>query len=431
MSRGTGEDDDSDATTAAVNASWDAGETLAVQFSLRSVDAFTQYDSVDYALTGLPADSDVALDTTQHVGQVAMEIGASDSRLRHRLAASYFDTENRNFSDGSEDVSSLSDRLAISYQVDIGIADDTLALALEHEATTFRQRGPVDFGDPNQDQEMDVTSAIIEYQGRLGQNVTWLASARYDDNSVFEDALTGRLSVSLPLAERTRLRASAGTGRKNPTFIELYGYYPGQFVSNPALEPEKSTGYEIGLDYGIGAALDLQFTAFRQNLEDEINGFVFDPVTFLATAENVAGRSRRSGLEIGARWALDESLAISANYTYLESTADDVREIRRPRHSGSVDLDHEIFAGRGRLVLAATYGGTRNDTFFAPWPDPPATVTLDSYWLVEVSGRYALSPSVDVFARIDNVLDADYEHVYGYNTPGRRAYAGIRLAFGH
>ncbi|MEJ2258385.1 MAG: TonB-dependent receptor, partial [Woeseiaceae bacterium] len=384
----------------------------------------------DYVLTGLPADSDVALDTTQHYGQLAMVAGAPGSRLQHRLTATYSDTENRNFSDGIEDVSSLSDRLAFSYQADIGIGEDTLSLALEHEATTFRQRGPVGFGDPNQDQDMDVNSAIVEYQGSLGPALSWLASARYDDNSVFRDALTGRLSVSLPLAEQTRLRASAGTGRKNPTFIELYGYYPGQFVNNPNLEPEESTGYEIGIEQGFGDALNLQFTVFRQNLENEINGFVFDPVTFLATAANMEGKSRRSGLEAGARWEVSETLAFNATYTYLESTAQDVREIRRPRHSGSFDLDYEIFSGRGRLVLAATYGGTRTDTFFAPWPDPPATVTLDSYWLVEVSGRYALSQTVDVFARVDNFLDADYEHVYGYNTAGRRAYAGIRVMFG-
>ncbi|MEJ2274822.1 MAG: TonB-dependent receptor, partial [Woeseiaceae bacterium] len=119
----------------------------------------------------------------------------------------------------------------------------------------------------------------------------------------------------------------------------------------------------------------------RQNLENEINGFVFDPVTILATAANMEGKSRRSGLEAGARWEVSETLAFNATYTYLESTAQDVREIRRPRHSGSFDLDYEIFSGRGRLVLAATYGG-------------------------------------------------DYEHVYGYNTAGRRAYAGIRVMFG-
>ena len=423
------EDDAADATTASLSASFATRKALSLSFGARRVDALSHYDNIDYFTTGLPADSDVALDTLQHYAHVGLNIGSEDARVRHHVYLRYFDSENRNLVAGSEDISTQSDRLAFSYQSDIGLGQDRLSLALEHEQTGFEQRGPVGFGDPNQVQEMNVTSVIVDYEGHLGERVTWLASARYDANSVFDDVLTGRLSVAWLLASGTRLRANVGTGRKNPTFTELYGYYPGQFV--PAeLEPESSLSYEAGIEQNLAPGLSLQLTAFRQDLADEINGFVFDPVTFTATADNMEGKSKRTGAEIAVLWDISRALSLAANYTYVDSEADDVREVRRPRHSGSIDVDYGFLDDRAHLALTAAYGGTRPDTFFPPWPNPPEVVNLASHWLVDLTTRYRWSESTTVFVRAANLLDTDYEHVYGFRTPGRAAFVGIQLDFG-
>ena len=425
ISRTGSENDPSRVTTAALNSAWQATDTLAFRFAARSVDARSQYDNVDYFVTGLPADSDVELDTTQRYAQLAMTAGGDAARVRHRLAAHYLDSENRNRSNGIEDIAALSDRLTIGYQADVRIGENMLALALEHEKTDFEQRGPIGFGDPNQIQSMSVDSFIADYQGKLGETISWLASARYDDNSDFDDALTGRLALAWQATEQTIVRMSGGTGRKNPTFIELYGYFPGQFASNPALRPEKSMAVDIGIEQQLGARMNLQLTAFRQDLEDEINGFVFDPVTFLSTADNMLGESRRDGVEIALRWGAGERLSGGASYTYVDSKADDIREVRRPRHSGSIDLDAAFLDDRGHVVLAAAYGGTRLDTFFPPWPNPPEIITLDAHWMVDLTVRYQASPAISLFARAANLLDTEYEQVYGYRMPGRTVYVGV------
>ena len=430
ISRNGDEYDESDATTASLSASLRPSEIVDFTLGLRSVDASSQYDNVDFLVTGLPADSDVALDTQQNFVQLGSTIGSSDWRVRHHLAARYFDSENRNLSDGVEDVTTSSDRTTVAYQADISLGDDVLSLALEHESTNFEQRGPVSFGDPNQDQEMNVTSAIADYQAHIGSHVTWLASARFDDNSVFDDAVTGRLSLTWNVNDATRLRANVGTGLKNPTFIELYGYFPGQFVSNPDLQPEKSTSLDIGIERQVTNALNVQMTAFTQVLDDEINGFVFDPVTFLSTAENMPGTSDRKGIELAARWDISASLGMQANYTYVDSSSDSGDEVRRPRHAGSIEFDYAFLEGRGHLALMADYGGTRDDIFFPPWPNPPEVVSLGNYWLLDLTAQYRLSDSTNLFIRGTNLLDTDYEQVYGYNTPDRAGYAGIEVAFG-
>ena len=143
---------------------------------------------------------------------------------------------------------------------------------------------------------MSVDSLIVDYQGSIGKDVSWLASARYDDNRDFDDALTGRLAVAWQATERTVVRLSGGTGRKNPTFIELYGYFPGQFVNNPELEPEHSTSVDVGVEQQLGARLNLQFTAFRQDLENEINGFSVPSSASSATSVATASKSPCVGI---------------------------------------------------------------------------------------------------------------------------------------
>lgn len=429
IARSGSEADDSDLTTANLAAQYASGRTT-VDASLRVVDAYSQFDPVDFFTTGLPTDGDVATETENIYG--AMSLTVAGDRVTHSLRANYFDSGNDNLAAGTKASSAASDRTLLGYQADIALQADVLSVAVEHEATTFRQRGDTAFGDPNQDQDIETASVIAEYQGLSHDRFSWIASARFDANSDFENAVNGRLSASYRVGEATVLRASAGTGRKNPTFIERFGFFPGQFVGNPDLEPERSTSYEVGVDreFGGGAG-QLQLSVFRQDLEDEIDGFVFDPVTFLATARNMNSKSRRNGGEIALRWASTDHFGFGAHYTYTDSRDASAAELRRPRHAGGVAADFIAFDERLQVNLTADYGGERFDVFFPPFPEPSRVVSLADYWLVDLTVHYRLGDNVRVFARGTNLLDEDYEQVYGYRTPGRAAYAGIRVDFGN
>ena len=283
---------------------------------------------------------------------------------------------------------------------------------------------------------MDVTSFVAEYQYLSGERVSWIASARYDDNSDFEPVLTGRLSMAYAVTADTRLRLGVGRGHKNPTFTERFGFFPGQFIGNPNLDPERSTSYELGVDQtALNGALRLGVTVFHQDLEDEINGFVFDPTTFLSTAENRPGDSDRSGVEVTAEWKVSNGLDISGSYTYTDAHEENAagieqRELRRPRHAGNLSLNYRSAEGRFDAALAADYGGSRIDTFFPPFPQAPTRVELDDHWLLDLTLQFHVSQNLSLFARGSNLLDDDYEQVFGYRTLGRTGFAGIRANFG-
>ena len=399
------------------------------------MEAYSQFDPVDFFVTGLPTDGDRATDTQQVYANASGTINTRDGALVHRIGVRYFDADNENLTDGVAGASTASDRVGLSYQADIGIGANLLSLAVEHERTQFEQRGAIIFGDPNQNQELDITSFVADFQGLSLDKLTWLLSARFDNNSEFHNAATGRLSLAYELADTTTLRASIGTGQKNPTFTDRFGFFPGQFVGNEALKPETSTAFEVGIDQKfLGGGLLLQGSFFRQDLKDEINGFVFDPTTFLFTAANISGTSVRQGAEFGLSWKLLDSLDVTGAYTYVDTTEEDavgtdIREIRRPRHAVSLAANYRFANDRAQLALGADYGGTRTDTFFPPFPNPPTAVTLERHLLVDLTAQFEVSPRVSLFARGTNLLDENYEQVFGYRTVGRAGYVGVRLKF--
>ena len=439
VSRSGDEADGSDMLTASLYGQYRPTDALKLDFGARSVDAYSEFDPIDYVSTGLPTDGDVATDSTQSSFHLGGLLTTLDGKVLHHLIGRYFDSDNSNLTDAVQDSATSSERLTFVYQSDIQIGDNLLSLALEHENTQFRQRGEVGFGDPNQDQEMTVKSLIADFQSQAIDRLTWLLSARYDDNSDFDSAVTGRLSAAYQINDMLRLRANVGTGQKAPTFIERFGYYPGQFIGNPDLKPERSKSFDVGLDLAmLGGTLDLQLGLFKQDLTDEINGFVFDPDTFLFTAENIDGDSTRKGLEMSAAYLVSRQFELSAAYTYTdssestsESTSDgDVSELRRPRHSGSVSANYRFMSERAQLTLVADYGGERTDVFYPPYPEPAETVTLDSYWLLDLTASYRFGAVTNAYVRASNLLDEEYEQVYGFRTAGRAAFLGVRVDFG-
>ena len=437
ISRSGTEDDESDITTASLSAQLKSSADLSFRLGLRAVDAYSQFDPVDFFATGLPVDGDVATDSERLYLNAGATHRTLNGHILHHLDARYLDTDNKNLTDGAANSSTASDRKTLTYQADIQIGENLLSTAIEHERTRFEQRGEIAFfGDPNQDQEMSVNSFVADFQGKSLDRLTWLLSARYDDYSEFDGALSGRLSVAYTVSDRTLFRANIGTGNKVPTFIERYGFFPGQFIGNPDLKPEESLSYEVGIDQTFfDDALEVQLAVFYQDLENEINGFVFDPATFLFTAENSVGNSTRKGVEASATFNLTDNLSFGGSYTYTDSTesngsGSDVRELRRPRHSGSLNTSYRFLEERANLSIVADYGGSSTDIFFPPFPAPSEIVRLESFWLLDVTAGYDINQNTNVFVRANNLLNEEYEQVLGYQAPGRSAYAGFRLSFG-
>jgi vitamin B12 transporter len=443
ISRQGDEKDGADNSTANIALELDVDESWMLLFNGQHVDATSDFDDFDYATTGLPTDADLETRAKRDYWKGEARWQPGESRWNGSFTAAWLDTDNSNYSYGSWESSTAANTLELRALTsvllgDAGDRNHRLSFALEHDDVDFSQRGIAQpWGDPNQDQSYDVTAYAAEYVGKPTETLTWTLNGRQDDYSDFDDVFTWQLAASQRIGETLRLRASTGTGSKAPTFIERFGFYPDFFIGNPGLKPETSKGYELGFELELAEqSIKLGAAWFDQKLEDEIDGFVFDPNTFLFTASNKSGDSKRSGLEFTLFGKATESLTVNASYTYLDASETDsqgarVQEARRPRHMASLNANYAFADQRGNLNLNVNYNGSQLDNFFPPPFFSPEQVELDGFTVVDLAGSWRLSDSLEITARINNLTDEDYEEILGFRRPGRAVYAGLRGRFTH
>jgi vitamin B12 transporter len=438
-------------------------EALNVDFVARYTDARKEFDGIDPGSfdadgnflpgTGLPADDGSRSDTAYGYLRSGGTLSLLEGRWTQRLNAAWTTTDTDTTDGFGAASKTLADKYGLYYQSSVQLSGDTgtgvgqtLTTAIDQEWTEFRQRGdvipPFSPGgaafDPNQDQDLRNTGLVAEYLARPLDPLVVTLAVRRDLNSEFDDVTTWRGAAGFTVAESgTRLRAGYATGQKAPTFIERFGFYPNQFIGNPALRPEQSRGWEAGLDQPLAdGRLTASATYFRATLDDEINGLVFDPVAGAFTARNLGGESRRRGVETAITATPVADLQLTASYTYTDSRQPDavsgelISEVRRPRHAGSLGAGYRLPGGRADLGANLSYVGSRTDLFFDPVTFAQSTVKLADYVLADITVSYRFTGSLTAYARVENLLDEDYEDVYGFNTPGIGAYAGVRASFG-
>jgi len=359
-------------------------------------------------------------------GRLWAAFGSDGAPWRGSVSGTVLRSSNRNYFDGDLINRTAGRRSTLGAQAErrlrTGTIDHLFIAAVEHEQEKFSTRDAASFGLADQDRSRAHQSVTIEWRAALPGIVTDIA-VRHDRFERFKDATTLRAGLLAGLTERLSVAASYGEGIAQPTFFDLYGFYPGSFVGNPALKPETSRGAEVSLRYrrrGIQASV----TGFRQRLHDEIVD-VFD--TFPFTTRNRQETSRRSGVELDVGWTPSKALRLTANYAYLHATqpgdSGQLTELRRPKHSGSLALDGA--ANALRYGLSISYTGDRRDQ---REDYPYDRVRLSSYWLAGARLAYAVRPGVELFGRAANAFDDRHQDVFGYRTEGRSVHVGIRLA---
>jgi len=387
----------------------------------------SEFDGFD-PLTFAHADT---LDETRNrlaAGRLFAELGERDKSYA-LASASLLGSSNRNEVGGEPVNRTEASRRTLALEGGHRIGKHRLIVGLESEREELEARDTAFGGFTNQERSRNHQSITAEWSARdLGPVSAGLA-IRQDIFSRFKDATTFRASLKADLGSGVSVTGNYGEGIAQPSFFDLYGFFPGSFAGNPDLKPESSRGGEVSLRYSadkFAAAL----TYYRQRLKDEIVD-VFDPSTFLSSTINASGKSKRQGVEVEGSYALSDALRVTATYAWLEASEPSVsgvqlKEQRRPKHSGSVALDGTH--GRFTYGAAIAYTGERIDTDFDVFPSQ--RVRLGSYWLASVRVAYRIIDEIEAHLRVANAFDDRYQDIVGYRTEGRSIHAGIRFALG-
>src|SRR5690606_9987349 len=138
---------------------------------------------------------------------------------------------------------------------------------------------------------------------------------------------------------------------------------------------------------------------------------------------NLHEKTTQQGVELEAvkRW---NKFTAGLNYTLLDGTVSDdlagkgeeIRAfLRRPRHTLNLKAGY-TFADRLTVGIQSQYLSKRNDTFYNPATYVTEAKILDGYSLVHLQAQYRVSPHVSLHFSGQNIFNADYQEMYGYNS---------------
>jgi vitamin B12 transporter len=379
---------------------------------------------------GFAIDSDDDYRNQALYGLVSGELTAFEERWVNTLSVQGVDAERRNFSDGQRDFSNQGSRIKASWVSTLSVGErfaQSFTFAADFEREEMQNVSPGITAAQGIERKTDNTGFVAEYELVIDARIGLGAAVRHDDNERFDDADTYKVQASYAFASDTRLRAAAGSGIKNPSIFELFGFDPDFFIGNPNLEPERSEGWEIGIEQGFAEQrVRVGATYFDSTLRDEIFT-TFSPPTFVAAPRNRTTRSTQNGVEVFISARLGASWNVDAAYTDLNARENGVEEMRRPPRLASLNVGWRAASNRAGVNLTARYNGETLDSNFTDVG--PARITLDEYTLVNLGADFNLNQRTQLYGRIENLFDEDYEEVFTFRTPGRAGYAGVRLRF--
>jgi vitamin B12 transporter len=369
----------------------------------------------------LPADADLKTYIDQFYGIVNARFRLFEGRLDSRFSAAFTDSErdNEGFDALESPVDTFSDgeRIKLEFQTALELDESSqLVLGAESEREKAENGGTID-------DHVWTAGYFAEYQLAVRERLFLTAGMRLDDHQLFGTHPTYRLTAAYQIpATGTKLKATWGTGFTSPTMDELF---PDLrcfdficFEGNPDLQPERSKGWDVGIEQALfDERLNLDVTYFENQVKDLI---ALDFFASPATSTNV-NKSRARGVEVALTARPQENLDLSASYTFTWTHSDETHDrlLRRPPHIGSLVLNYRPLA-RANVNVGVYYNGRQDD-----W----AQTTLGDYVLVHLGLSWEATARLTLFGRVENLFDDEYEEVNEFGSVGRTAYAGLELRF--
>ena len=391
---------------------WNAGDELRIALAARDVDAKNRYDDCFTVDTFAPSnDCSDSFDQRAWRGAVNLATGP----LTHELH--YTDTSTgRDFFTEQKFAFKLDGDIERAGYIGSFRSSDAMQLVYGVDLLTES----IDDGFNESDREQQ--GYFAEYQGDYGERVFVTAGLRYDDNDDFGSHTSYRVSGAYLLAAafgELKLRAAYATGFRPPSLFEI-AQNASEFTAPPAqglaLSEEQSEGYDLGVSWSNGSSVYLEAVYFDQQISDEI---FYDFNSFGYLQES--GDTRSTGVELSGDWDIYSAMTLRANYTFTDSEdiSGDPRA-RRPKHMGNLGVSWSLLAERLTLGLQARFSRDAVDV---------DGTDLDNYEVVDINARLALVDDIELYGRIENVTDEDYQEVPAYNTSGAAGYLGVRYSF--
>jgi vitamin B12 transporter len=306
---------------------------------------------------------------------------------------------------------------------------NTLSFGIEHQ----HEQGQSDYSSESlwgsfstlfPQQEAYNTGIYVQDQIRGDDRFFATVGIRLDRHSQSGQAVTYRIAPAYLIEDTgTKLKGSYGTGFKSPSLYQLYApettWGP---VGNKTLQPEQSTSWDLGIEQNLFRnRIRLCMTYFSSDYKNLID---FDSARGYINISKASSR----GTEIFLLAKPTNRFRLRASYTHNEARDKVTNQylLRRPKRKLTVRMYYD-FSRKAHLTLSLLYMGKREDMEWSGWISQ--RVVMPSYTLLNASIVYDMTDETQIFLKLENLLDEEYEMIKGYGTAGFSLYGGLKVLF--
>jgi iron complex outermembrane receptor protein len=271
---------------------------------------------------------------------------------------------------------------------------------------TSKQTGEV-LDTPNKQSGRSYRNEIAAYADFRQDIAEWLtvdAGIRFDHHSVTGTEWVPQAGIVIRPLTTGEVKAMVSKGFRNPTMREMYLYPP----SNEELEPERLWNYELSwrhrlADFTYGANL---FYLKGDNMIQTVN------------RQNInTGEVENYGVELEADYRINSHWTVNTNHSLLHM---EQPVVAAPTYKGFVGADYRcgpwvVNAGLQYIGGLYTAVGTAEQK--------------EDFCLLNVCVNYALTPSLRLWLRGENLLAQRYEINQGYPMPRATFMGGVNFNF--
>lgn len=285
------------------------------------------------------------------------------------------------------------------------------------------------FGSDYRVDEIDSTTQYIktsrydlgifsQLHSRIWQRNLINASLRWDENQAFGDYVTGNFGWRYNWDSGLSAFANFGNAFKAPTLNDLYYVDRWGSHGDPSLKPEQSTSFEVGLS-GQYRRASWQARAYHTDIDNLITWYT-DPSSYISQPiqtqkAQIDGAEFETNLQL-----LGWNNKLSLNFLHAR---DRETNLRLPRRADTV-INYDL----SRSFGAVDVGGNilvRGNTWEQHWDG--ARSQVDGFATIDLRTAYHLDKHWMLSARLNNLLDKQYQTVDTYNTFGRNFFFTIHF----
>ena len=410
-------------------------EQIKFESNIRVAETYMQYDKETDTSTADHAEEVDAIQSSAHISLLYSPNAKFNNKLT--LANTYVKrdyAETPNSGNAKQDIY-YGERYALSYSGNYNFnLDNSVVFGVESEHDEIQY-------DKNltglKDAHAYATSSYFDLQSRVTNNIYATFGSRFDEHKHSGNEDSHRATLAYLFDDKsTKLKTSYGTGMRFPSLFELY--FLNSFNSSSVAETSESFDFGIEKSFSnLGLSFDATYFDIRYS--DALEGWKGSKGDW--STNNQPGVVKSKGLELDAKWLKSDLLNFDLNYTYTSSydgaEQDDpdrnasyfmTELVRVPKHLINLKTNMKI-PGYKNLDLSlntkfsddARDYGNGNRT----WDDE----RLDDYLVNDLSIKYNLYNTYNLFFDINNILDEKYETVRDYSQMDRSYNFGIRRSY--